>query len=96
MLQTYLGDVFPRMQRLEEAVERRELERVEFEAHGLRGMCATIGARGCAVLFGEIEQRARAKRGLDLVPLIPLAAEQVRRTKEFISRLERIVSDEAA
>ena len=96
LLQTYLGDVVPRMQRLEEAVAKRELERVEFEAHGLRGMCGTIGAQGCAVLFGEIEQRARAKRGLDVVPLIPLAAEQVRLTREFISRLERIATSEAA
>jgi len=96
MLHTYLGDVFPRLQRLEEAIEKNDLDRAEFEAHGLRGMCATIGARACTVLFGEIEHRARSRSAADVAALVPLAVEQVRRTEEFVARLERIVSSEAA
>ena len=96
MLHTYLGDVFPRLQRIEEAIETGDLERIESEAHGLRGMCGTIGATACTVVFGEIEERARAKRLADAALLLPAALEQVRRTEEFIARFERIVSADAA
>jgi CheY-like chemotaxis protein/HPt (histidine-containing phosphotransfer) domain-containing protein len=96
MLHTYLGDVFPRLQRLEAAIETGDLERMEFESHGLRGMCATIGATACTVVFGEMEERARAKRPADVGPLLPLALEQVRRTEEFIARFERILTTDAA
>jgi PAS domain S-box-containing protein len=96
MLQSYLGDVFPRLHRLEEAIQSGDEERAEFEANGLRGMCATIGATACTTVFGEIEERARARRLADAAPLIPLALEQVRRTEEFISRFERILADDAA
>ena len=96
MLQTYLSDVFPRLHRLEDAIERRDLERTEFEAHGLRGMCSTIGAAGCAWLFGQIEDRARDRQWSGISSLLPLAVEQVKRSEEFIARLERIVTSEAA
>jgi two-component system sensor histidine kinase/response regulator len=96
MLNTYVSDVYPRLQRLEDAVKGRDLERVEFESHALRGMCLTIGAKPCAVLFGEMESRARAKHFADVEPLLPLAIEQVRRSEEFVQRLERISAREAA
>ena len=96
LLHTYLGDVFPRLQRLEAAIEAGDADRIEFEAHGLRGMCSTIGAAACTVVFGEMEARARAKRPADVAVLLPPALEQVRRTEEFIARFERIVASDAA
>src|SRR5207247_1657428 len=59
LLHTYLIDVPGRLERLRFAFGAGDLRRVEFEAHGLRGMCATIGAAGCTLLFGEMEERAR-------------------------------------
>ena len=96
MLHTYLGDVFPRLQRVEGAIESGDGERTRSEADGLRGMCGTIGATACAVVFGEMEERARAGRLADAALLLPLALEQVRRTEEFIARFERSVSADAA
>ncbi len=96
LLHTYLGDVFTRLQRIEAAIETGDVERTESEAHGLRGMCSTIGATACTVVFGEMEERARAKRPADVASLLPMAREQVRRTEEFIARFERIISTDAA
>jgi two-component system, sensor histidine kinase and response regulator len=96
MLHTYLGDVFQRLQRIEEAIESGDAERTATEAHGLRGMCRTIGATACTVVFGEMEERARAGRLADAAELLPIALEQVRRTEEFIARFERIIASDAA
>jgi HPt (histidine-containing phosphotransfer) domain-containing protein len=96
MLHTYLGDVIPRLQRLEDAIETGDLERAGSEARGLRGMCGTIGATACTIVFGEMEERARAERLADVARLLPFGLDQVRRTEEFIARFERIVSSDAA
>jgi hypothetical protein len=34
----------------------RDARAVEFEAHGLKGMSATIGARHCVACFAELER----------------------------------------
>jgi PAS domain S-box-containing protein len=96
LLQTYLGDVFTRLHRLEEAVESGDAPRCEFEAHGLRGMCATVGASACVVVFGDMERRAREGRLADVRTMLPVALAEVRRTEEFINRLERITGEQAA
>ncbi|HTR98061.1 MAG TPA: response regulator [Candidatus Acidoferrales bacterium] len=96
MLHTYLGDVFPRLRRLEQVIESGDCDRMEMEAHGLKGMCSTIGASGCTLLFGEMERRASEGRPEMLRRLLPLATREVQRTEEFIRRLENIVTRGAA
>ncbi|MEO5987753.1 MAG: response regulator [Candidatus Eisenbacteria bacterium] len=96
LLHAFLGDVGPRMERLRQAFEEQDDRRVEFEAHGLRGMCATIGASGCNLLFGEVEQWAREGRTNDAQVLLQPALDEVRRVEEYIERLERIMTREAA
>ncbi|MCC6652043.1 MAG: response regulator [Candidatus Eisenbacteria bacterium] len=96
LLHTYLGDVYPRLSRLHEAVESGDCQRIEFEAHGLGGMCATIGAGGCTMLFGEMETRAREERVEGMRELLGAARAEVARTEVFIERFERILSREAA
>ncbi|MBI5168660.1 MAG: response regulator [Candidatus Eisenbacteria bacterium] len=96
LLQTYLGDVYPRLTRLQEALDSGDAARIEFEAHGLCGMCATIGATGCTLLFGEIEQRAREGRLGDGHELLSAGRAEVARTEVFIERFERMVMREAA
>jgi PAS domain S-box-containing protein len=96
LLQTYLGDVYPRLTRLQEAIDAGDAVRIEFEAHGLNGMCATIGATGCTTLFGEIEQRAREGRLGDGHELLSAGRAEVARTEVFIERFERMVLREAA
>lgn len=96
LLHTYLDDVYPRLERLAQAIESGDAHRVEFESHGLRGMCATIGASACTMLFGEMESAARDGRVHEARDFVEDARVAVRRTEEFIRRLERIVTDEAA
>src|SRR5439155_8488477 len=42
LLHTFLGDVSIRLERLSHAFDAGDARRVEFESHGLKGMCATI------------------------------------------------------
>jgi len=92
LLTTFLADVPPRIERLAEAIESKDPRRIEFESHGLKGMCATIGAVICGRVFARIEDLAGEERVAELTPLLPRAREAVRRTEEYISRLERILS----
>lgn len=96
LLHTYLDDVFPRLERLQQALDSGDPRRVEFEAHGLRGMCATIGASACTMFFGEMESAARDERVAEARRYLEPARAAVQRTQEFIQRLERIVTEEAA
>lgn len=96
LLHTYLDDVYTRLERLTTALDSGNSQRVEFEAHGLRGMCATIGATACTTLFGEMEYAAREDRVQDARAYLETSREAVRRTEEYIHRLERIVSEKAA
>ena len=96
LLHTFLHDVTSRLDRLRQAFESADGRRVEFEAHGLKGMCATIGANGCVVLFTEIESRAREDRVADAKVLLPTAVAEVERTEQFIRRFDAILSREAA
>jgi len=96
LLHTYMIDVPGRLERLRFSFDSADLRRVEFEAHGLRGMCATIGATGCTVLFGEMEDRARADRLQAARVLLEPAIAEATRTEEFIRRFDQIVAREAA
>ena len=96
LLQTFLGDVAVRLERLAQAFDSADPRRVEFEAHGLKGMCATIGAGGCTMLFGDMEEWARDERVEDARVLLPSAVEEVHRTEEFIRRFDSIIARDAA
>jgi PAS domain S-box-containing protein len=96
LLHTFMIDVPGRLERLRFAFDANDLRRVEFEAHGLRGMCATIGATGCTVLFAEMEDRARADRLPAARILLEPAIDEAHRTEQFIHRFDQIVTREAA
>jgi HPt (histidine-containing phosphotransfer) domain-containing protein len=96
LLQTFLHDVPIRVERLARAFEAEDTRRVEFEAHGLRGMCATVGANGCVTLFGEIEDRARDDQAAAARALLQPARDEVERTEQFIRRFETILQRDAA
>src|SRR5207249_138927 len=67
LLNTFMGDVGERVDRLEEAVQAKDARRVEFEAHGLKGMSATVGARHCVAVFAELERCGRARLEVERV-----------------------------
>ena len=59
-------------------------------------MCATIGAAGCTLLFGEMEERARGDRADAARLLLEPAIEESKRTEQFIRRFDAIVTREVA
>jgi two-component system, sensor histidine kinase and response regulator len=92
LLSTFLNDVRPRLEQLGLAVNGRDAHRVEFEAHGLKGMCATVGAMASAELFAELERLGR-EQALDLVPsLLKRAHLEVTRTERYITTMERLAA----
>jgi HPt (histidine-containing phosphotransfer) domain-containing protein len=96
MLNTFVADVFPRLQRLEEAIGAGEPVAVEAEALRLRRLSATVGATGCARLFAIAEEWAQFHRVDQVARLVPMIVQEVRRGEEFITRLERIIQRDAA
>jgi HPt (histidine-containing phosphotransfer) domain-containing protein len=96
LLHTFLADVSNRVERLTHAFDVQDARRVEFEAHGLKGMCATIGAAGCTRLFGEIEEKARDENIAEARPLLQPAIDEVHRAEEFIHRFDTILARDVA
>jgi CheY-like chemotaxis protein/HPt (histidine-containing phosphotransfer) domain-containing protein len=92
LLQTFINDIGSRMTRLTEAVVSHDARRIEFEAHNLKGMSATIGAGGCAEVFAEIERLAKDEQVVDIHPLMNRANQEVERAESYIRRLESILS----
>jgi PAS domain S-box-containing protein len=92
LLNAFLNEVRPRLDQLGLAVNGRDARRVEFEAHGLKGMCASLGATTSAELFAELERVGREKR-LDLAPpLLKRAYLEVTRTERYITTMERLAA----
>ncbi len=89
LLGTFLNDVRPRLERLGVAVNERDAQRIELEAHGLKGMCATVGATACAERFAELE-RAGREQALGLAPtLLKRVHLELTRTERYITTMER-------
>jgi len=59
LLETFLHEIDPRLDRLMAAMSEKDAKLVEFEAHGLKGMSATIGAMVAAEVFASLETLGR-------------------------------------
>ena len=87
LLNTFLGDVAGRLGRLAEAIAARDARRVEFEAHGLKGMAATIGARHCVGAFNELERCGRDNDLGVAQPPLDWGRVEVERVRAYIEGL---------
>ena len=85
LLNTFLGDVDERVDRLAEEIQARDARRLEFEAHGLKGMSATIGARHCVVCFSELERCGRENDLTHAGPPTERARVEVGHVRTFIA-----------
>lgn len=81
LLRTFLNDLRPRLDRLDQALINRSSDRLEMEAHGLKGMSATIGATKVAEIFAEIERLSREN-------LLEQAEEMIAKARLEAERLE--------
>jgi len=84
LIRTFVMHIRPRLARLRQVAQSGELEAVEFEAHGLKGMCATIGAMCCADVFGRIERLGRERRPEPISPLLDYAEIEVGRVEALM------------
>ncbi len=89
---TFLGDVRPRLETLARAVAAGDARSVEFEAHGLKGMSATLGARSCAARFAELERLGREKSIAGAPPLLERAGAEVAAVERFFGGADRKVA----
>ncbi|HEY3216201.1 MAG TPA: response regulator [Candidatus Eisenbacteria bacterium] len=84
LLQAFLRDVRPRLERLSAAANADDGRRLHFEAHGLRGMCLTIGTSACARVFGELETLGREGRLGEVKRMIQRAEAEIDRAEREI------------
>jgi CheY-like chemotaxis protein/HPt (histidine-containing phosphotransfer) domain-containing protein len=89
LIGAFLNDVSPRVERLAEATQVRDARRVEFEAHGLKGMAATIGAIHCVTIFNELERCGREMDVTGAVQYIESARTEVARVRAYLEGLDR-------
>jgi signal transduction histidine kinase/DNA-binding response OmpR family regulator len=87
LVQTFMGDVRPRMARLDGRVAAGDTRAVEFEAHGLKGMCGAIGAVRCAELFRMLEDLGRDQDLVGAPALLSAADEEVGRVEGVLAPL---------
>jgi CheY-like chemotaxis protein len=87
LLDTFLAEIGPRLDRLAEAVSLGDAHQVEVEAHGLRGMLGTIGARAGAELFSALETLSIAGDVAAAGPLLKRATIEAGRTRAAIEAL---------
>ena len=85
LVQTFLNDVRGRLAHLGGRLAAGDAQAVEFEAHGLKGMCAAIGAVRCAELFGMIETRGREQDLTGLADLYASADDEVGRVEGVLA-----------
>ena len=84
LVRTFVHHIRPRLQRLRDAAQAADTDAVEFEAHGIKGMCATIGAMACADVFARIERLGREKRLEPVAPMLDYADIEVTRVETLI------------
>ena len=85
LLQAFQTHARPRLNRLRERATAGDAHGVEFEAHGLKGMCATLGAARCASLFGRMERLGREQRLEPVAPMVERADIEVGRVEALIA-----------
>ena len=87
MLGAFLSEIRPRLDRLTRALGAGDGELVRSEAHGLRVLSGTIGAKACAEAFGELERRGERRALEGAVVVLRSAYVEVIRAEEQVSIL---------
>jgi CheY-like chemotaxis protein/HPt (histidine-containing phosphotransfer) domain-containing protein len=85
LVQTFLTDVRSRLSRLDSRIAAGDTRAVEFEAHGLKGMCGAIGAMRCMELFAMIETHGENQDLHGVAELVAAADEEVGRVEGVLA-----------
>jgi two-component system, sensor histidine kinase and response regulator len=82
LARAFLDHARPRVKRLREHLALGDSEAVEFDAHGMKGMCGTLGAVRCAEVFSRIEKCGREKRLPPVGPMLDRAEIEIGQVEE--------------
>ncbi len=85
LVQTFLSDIRRRLAHLGSRLAAGDARAVEFESHGLKGMCGAIGAVRCAELFGLIEAHGRDRDLAGTADLFAAVDEEVGRVEGVLA-----------
>ena len=85
LAQTFVSDIHTRLTSLGDRITSGDSAAVEFEAHGLKGMCSTIGAVRCAELFSMLESRGQDRDLSGASELLAAAADEVGRVEGVLA-----------
>lgn len=85
LAQTFMTDIRPRLTRLDGRIAAGDTRGVEFEAHGLKGMCGAIGAVRCAELFRMLEYRGRDQDLAGAAAILSAVDEEVGRVEDVLA-----------
>jgi HPt (histidine-containing phosphotransfer) domain-containing protein len=84
LVEAFVNQTPARLDKLRLAVVAGNAADVEFEAHGMKGMCATIGAMRCAEVFEHMERLAAQKRLEPLAYKLQRAETELTRVDEWL------------
>jgi len=85
LVETFLSDIRGRLAQLGSRIVAGDARAVEFEAHGLKGMCGAIGAVRCSELFGLIEIHGRDRDLVRTADLFSAADQEVGRVEGVLA-----------
>jgi two-component system, sensor histidine kinase and response regulator len=87
LVRTFMDDIRPRLVKLGTCVAAGDGTAVEFEAHGLKGMCGAIGAVRCSSMFHAIEKAGREGNLAQAPQLMRIVVEEVKRVEGELAPL---------
>jgi HPt (histidine-containing phosphotransfer) domain-containing protein len=89
LAKTFLKHARKRIIRIEEMLLASDAQGVEFEAHGMKGMCLTLGAARCVKLFHDMELLARAGELDSLKPVLKRLKMETERVEAHLSKFDQ-------
>lgn len=96
LVQTFLSDVPGRLAHLGGRIAAGDARAVEFDAHGLKGMCGALGAVRCADLFGAIEAHGHDGELSGTAELFAVVEGEVGRVEGVLAPLLNAAAPDAA
>ncbi|HYM80491.1 MAG TPA: response regulator [Candidatus Limnocylindria bacterium] len=88
LARTFLDHTHQRIGKIAELFAAGDVQGVEFEAHGMKGMCMTIGAARCGVLFGVMERLGHERRLDGMRALLKRVRVEAGRVENELARLD--------
>jgi CheY-like chemotaxis protein len=89
LIKAFLTHSRPRVEKLRQFLRQGDAQGIQFEAHAMKGMCATLGATRCAELFGRIEKLGAEQRLEPVAPLLDHAELEVGLAEDHLGPMNR-------